>query len=79
MKTATIRTNPHIEMDKFGRYVAELESFRELTPGTVERVYYSFGEEADLFASPEEVERFRGRSSLNWLESAVVVSGCRVG
>jgi len=81
MKTTTIRTNPRKETNHFGRYVAELESFRQpTTPGTTEeRIFFSFGEEADLFGTAEDVERFRGKSSLNWLESAATVAGCRIG
>lgn len=64
-----------------GCKVAEVESFRQpTTPGTAEeKIFFSFGEEADLFASSEDVERFRGKSSLSWLESAATVAGCRVG
>jgi len=78
MKTTTIRTNPRKETNHFGEYVVELESFRESTNG-IEQVFHSFGEEADLFASSQDVERFRGKSSLSWLESAATVAGCRIG
>jgi len=65
MKFVTLRVNHWKETDQSGRPVSELTGYRLTEAGTVENVYYSFGETEALSASAAEVELYRGCSALH--------------